>query len=270
LLLVAAVGVPESTREATRALFLRVAETCDLPPLPAVAARAMTLTRDPDASAADLAHLVATDAALAARVLKISRSVTYMRREPPRTLGDAVLVVGFQALRKILVAASARASYRADDAVATRLWEHALATALAADEVAVARGERRGGDAFIAGLLHDVGKLVFHLSDPAAFARLGESDGDVETDIFGATHAIVGGCLVEKWGLEGAVIDAVTFHHQADAEGLAAHLALADRIARDIGFGSVASAPPGAASEDHAAVAARVASSFASERTLFD
>src|SRR6185295_1818735 len=97
-----------ATRDQTRALFLRIAETCDLPPLPAVAARAMSLARDPDACATDLARVVMTDTALAARVLKISRSVTYLRREPPRTLQEAIVVVGFQALRKILVAASAR------------------------------------------------------------------------------------------------------------------------------------------------------------------
>jgi len=265
-----------STRDATRALFARVAETCDLPPLPAVAVRAMSLARDPDSGAADLARVVATDAALAARVLKISRSVTYLRREPPRTLQEAITVVGFHALRKILVAASARSSYRMDDAIASRLWEHALATALAADELEVECGRRRGGDAFIAGLLHDVGELVFHLSDAAALARLGVADEALESELFGVTHAAVGGCLAEKWGLESAVVDAIMLHHAPDGDGLAARLAIADRIAHEIGFGSVAAAAfpePTVASEAAQVpgdVVARVATSFERERTLFD
>lgn len=265
-----------TTRESTRALFLRVAQHCDLPPLPAVAARAMTLARDPDATVADLARLVATDTALAARVLKISRSVTYLRTQPPHTVQDAILVVGFQALRKILVAASARSVYRADDAVATRLWEHALATALAADELAVDAGERRGGDAFIAGLLHDVGKLVFHLSDPLAFGGLGRADDDLEVERYGVTHAAVGGCLAEQWGLESAVVEAITLHHAAEAQGLAERVVIAERIAHQLGFGSVATAAAprseperDEATDGSAAVAARVAASFESERTLF-
>jgi len=263
-------------RQNVRALFLRIAETCDLPPLPAVAVRAMSLAHDPDATAGDLTRVVATDAALAARVLKISRSVTYLRRQPPRTLQEAIVTVGFQALRKILIAASARAAYGAHDATAEALWRHALATALAADEVAVEKGERRGGDAFIAGLLHDVGKLVFHLADPVAFARLGHADEAMETEVCGATHAAVGGCLAEKWGLETEVVEAVMFHHAADAEGLARRVAIADRIAHQIGFGSVVAdgAPePDAEADpqlDLAAVGARVTKSFERERTLFE
>jgi HD-like signal output (HDOD) protein len=267
----------ETTRENVRALFVRIAETCDLPPLPAVAARAMSLARDPDASANDLARVVATDGALAVRVLKISRSVTYLRREPPRTMQEAIVTVGFQALRKILIAASARATYRARDPVAETLWRHALATALAADELAVEARERRGGDAFIAGLLHDVGKLVFHLADPAAFARLGRADEAAERELYGATHAAVGGCLAEKWGLESDVVEAVMLHHATGMQGLAARVTTADLIAHQIGFGSVvqgAAAPePDASADlrlDLAAVGARVASSFESERTLFE
>lgn len=100
------------TRHSMRALFDRIAERCDLPPLPAVAARALELVRAPDTKADDLAHLVSTDTAIAARVLRISRSVVYARRKMPRTLHKAIATVGFEALRQILVVASARNAYR--------------------------------------------------------------------------------------------------------------------------------------------------------------
>src|SRR5690349_2631722 len=164
------------SRSALRELFNRVSESCDLPPLPAVAVRAIALARDPNVGTDQLVRVVSTDAALAARVVSIARSVRYMRREPPRTLDGAIQTVGFQALRRILIAASARAAYRADDAVAQTLWEHALATALAADELARVAGEPRGGNSFIAGLMHDIGKLVLHLSDSRNFAALDHDD----------------------------------------------------------------------------------------------
>lgn len=270
-----------SARDRMRALVRRVAESCDLPTLPAVAARALTLARSPNAKANDLAKLVLTDGPLAARVLKISRSVLYARRYPPSSLKDAIVTVGFGALRKILIAASARSAYRADDAVAQRLWEHALATALAADELAVAAGRPRGGDAFIAGLLHDIGKLVFHLSDPDGYRTVMGQDEAAEEALFGVSHAAVGACLAEQWGLDTEIGEAILLHHSGDSAPLVVRLATADRIAHEIGYASVAqggaeegaaapAAGPADADASHTALLERVTSSFESERSSFE
>lgn len=262
-------------RSALRELFNRVSESCDLPPLPAVAVRAIALARDPNVGTDQLVRVVSTDAALAARVVSIARSVRYMRREPPRTLDAAIQTVGFQALRRILIAASARAAYRADDVVAQTLWEHALATALAADELARLAGEPRGGGSFIAGLMHDIGKLVLHLSDGRRFAALDHDDEGREAEIFGVTHCQVGACLAEHWGLEDDVVWAILAHHDAPKEApLAGRIQLADAIACRIGYGCTrggdAELPRDLASTVPVdEVAANVLSSFETERTLF-
>ncbi|MCC6849304.1 MAG: HDOD domain-containing protein [Deltaproteobacteria bacterium] len=253
-----------------------IATTCDLPPLPAAAARALTLARDPDSSSDDLARVVATDPALAARVLAMSRSVTYLRRQPPRTLQEAIATVGIRALRRILIAASARAAYRAADRVAQLLWAHSLATALAADEIGKTTGGVAAGDAFIAGLLHDIGKLVMHLSNPEAFATLGVFDETTERSLFGTTHAEVGGRLAEKWGLEADIVEGIRGHHAANPPPLAACVARADRIAMEIGYGSLAhpdsaeDAATDGLDAELVAAAERVRVLFESERHLFD
>jgi putative nucleotidyltransferase with HDIG domain len=264
-----------TSRSALRALFNKVSESCDLPPLPAVAVRAIALARDPNVGSDQLVRVVSTDAALAARVVSIARSVRYMRREPPRTLDAAIQTVGFQALRRILIAASARAAYRADDAVAQTLWEHALATALAADEIAQLAGEPRGGNSFMAGLMHDIGKLVLHLSDSRNFAALDHDDEAREHEIFGVTHDQVGACLAEHLGLEDDVVWAILSHHRAPAgAGLAQRIELADRVACQVGYGCTRDAAT--VGEIKLSVAAsleevgdRVKKSFESERTLF-
>jgi HD-like signal output (HDOD) protein len=271
----AAIEDPFTSRSALRELFNKVSESCDLPPLPAVAVRAIALARDPNVGSDQLVRVVSTDGALAARVVSIARSVRYLRREPPRSLDAAIQTVGFQALRRILIAASARAAYRVDDAVAHALWEHALATALAADELAQLAGEPRGGDSFIAGLMHDIGKLVLHLSDNRNFAALDHDDEGREQEIFGVTHEQVGACLAEHWGLEDAVVWAILSHHRAPVESkLAQRIQLADRIACRIGYGCTRAAEtvepielPTAHSLDE--VTDRISASFEAERTLF-
>jgi len=109
-----------------------------------------------------------------------------------------------------------------------------LATALAADELAHLDGLPRGGSVFIAGLLHDTGKLLFHLADPKASADLPDDErvaGSIST--------------------------------------IAARLAQADRIADQLGFAAIASATAPAATDDDAAVTARVADRLTAERELF-
>ena len=261
---------PSVSRSALRDLFNKVSESCDLPPLPAVAVRAIALARDPNVRADQLVRVVSTDAALAARVVSIARSVRYMRREPPRTLVAAIQTVGFQALRRILIAASARAAYRADDAVAQALWEHALATALGSDELAHLAGEARGGNSFITGLMHDIGKLVLHLSDSSNYAALEPEDEKREQHVFGVTHEQVGACLAEHWGLEDDVVWSILSHHRTpDAAVLADRVSRADVLACQIGFGCARTLESDTVDDDLKDVAERVSRSFESERTLF-
>lgn len=261
-----------STESNMRAVFARVSERCDLPPLPAVVTRAMNLARDPDAKPDDLARVVSTDQAIAARVLRISRATLYMRRQPPRTLPEAIVTVGLAGLRRILIAASARSAYRASDGVAEALWKHALATAIAASEMGREKTGKESGDDFVAGLLHDVGRLVFHLADPDQYARLGHFDGALEEELFGAPHAAVGACLAEQWGLEDTVVEAIMFHHHPlGLSPMGERIAMADRIAHEIHFGSVAGelatpSPEPTPKE----LRSRVADVFAAEFALFD
>lgn len=252
-----------------------IATSCDLPPLPAAAARALSLARDPNSSAEDLARVVGTDPALAARVLAMSRSVTYLRRQPPRTLQEAINTVGLRALRRILIAASARAAYRADDRVAQSLWAHSLATGLAADELGKSMAGVAAGDAFIAGLLHDIGKLVLHIANPVAFATLGTFDEANERKLFGATHAEIGGRLAEKWGLEPDIVQGIREHHGAETSAIGTCVARADRLAVEMGYGSRANADgsgeaPIPIEDDLVETADRVRALFESERHLFD
>ena len=256
-----------------RSLVRELVAECNLPPLSLVAKRAMALTREADTTVPDLARVVGSDAALAARVLRIAGSTPYLRHTPPRTLQEAIQTVGFRRVDQILVAAAARALFPAKDPVAETLWAHALATALGADELRPP-GEPRGGPSFLTGLFHDIGRLVFHLADPGAYAGLGDDDEAAERRHYGATHAIIGAYLVDVWGLGDWFFDVIIEHHMRPAYGRGACLAQADWIAHEIGCGAGFGAVPlpdtvDAPSVDVPAVAARVADIFAAERDSF-
>jgi HD-like signal output (HDOD) protein len=237
--------------------------------------RAMALVRDPEARVEDLSAVVSSDGALAVRVLRIAGSVAYAQRQPPRTLVEAIRRLGFQTLRKIIVAASCRQVFAASDPVAEALWAHALATGLAADELAVIDGEPRGGQSFLAGLLHDIGRQVLYLADSARYLQVAGAGVDAERGTFGMTHAEVGGGLALHWGLEEELADAILQHHDASGSPLALRIQRADQIAAATGYPSlVADTEPveelPLENDDLLAVSEHVAGVFDRERALFD
>ena len=223
-----------------RSVFVEVSEHCTLPPLPQVAARALVLVQNPETDFAEMAEVIEKDPALAARVLRIASSAFYVRTNPPTTLQDAVRAVGMSGLRDIIVAAALKPAFDLDDRFHRQLWDHSLATAVAADTVARTTGASRGGVAFICGLLHDAGRLVHHLTNPKAFDELHMAERDEpsmdEREYFGASHDVVASCLAWKWGLDPRISNALIAHHGEPGQnpGLSAHLILGDRIARAI------------------------------------
>lgn len=237
-------GTPQETSPAgetdLRTVFVEISERCTLPPLQQVAARAMNLLQDPDASYGDIAAVIEKDPALAARVLRMASSAFYVRRMPPDCLSDAIRTVGLGGLRDVIVAAALRPAFDPDDGFHKRLWHHLLATGVAAEAVARTMGARRGGPAFVAGLLHDTGRLVHHLTDREAFARHDMAHRDdpcpEERSCFGATHDFVAGCLAWKWGLDPRISEALIQHHgsPAHAEPLTKQVILGDLLARAI------------------------------------
>ena len=231
---------PQQRGSELRAVFADISEKCTLPPLPQIAARALHLVQDPDTGYADVATVIEKDPALAARVLRMASSAFYVRRVPPDCLRDAIRTLGMGGLRDIIVAAALRPSFDPDDDFHKELWQHLLATGVAAEAIAREMGARRGGPAFICGLLHDTGRLVHHLTAPAAFAELEMADRDApcpeEGSHFGATHDSVAACLAWKWELDPQISEALMGHHgdPAEAAPLTRQVILGDCVSRVI------------------------------------
>jgi HD-like signal output (HDOD) protein len=231
-------------RECVRSTLTRLSRTGELPTLPQAASAALGVARRPDAGVEDLCDVIRTDVGLSARILRVANSAAYARRTPAKTLPEAVLTVGLRKTCDLLVAATARTLFVGP--YSESLWRHALASAVASEEVARRTRLVDPQTAFLPGLFHDVGRIAFLLADGAAFevihglAAEGEGDApELERGWYGFDHAEAGAILAEDWGLAAEQCEAVRWHHRpgcAEAGGaLAVLLGCADVVAYEIG-----------------------------------
>ena len=244
----------QALREHVRSTLTRLSRTGELPALPAAATAAIAIARDPDAGVESLCQVIRADVGLSARILRAANSAAYARRIPARTLSEAVLTLGLRRTCDLLVAAGARQLFRQVPRHAEILWNHALATALIAEDIGRVTGTGDPHLIFLPGLFHDVGRIGFLLAADDAFDVVdSRGDGaaasrpDAERSWYGFDHAEAGAILVEDWGLVHDQVEAIRWHHQpGQAEQgrlLAAILNVADAGAYAMGFGGGTVAP---------------------------
>ncbi|MEE8583973.1 MAG: HDOD domain-containing protein [Acidobacteriota bacterium] len=220
----------------------------DLPPFPVVAQQVMQLVRSPHSSASDLERVISRDSALAARVLKISNSALYGVRGTITTLSRAAVILGMKTLQSLVIAASAEALYRTRSFKDKLLWDHSLAVALVSRWLARKKGYRGTEEAFVAGLLHDIGKAVLDLNLPDHYQEVvqlvyneGATFLQAENRLLGFDHAEVGTIVVRKWNLAPALQEAVRLHHDPELARLdptlCALVCLANAICVRLGVG---------------------------------
>ncbi len=194
-----------------------------LPPLPITVANVLAVTNNPESSANDLVKAILPDQAMCIAVLKIANSVLYGRPKKVSSLETAVIVLGFNEVQNIVLAKAAIQAFQPifktykEDLAA--FWDHAFTCGLAARIV----GEHinlPSGQFFVAGLLHDIGKLAMLLAFGKKYhtsnwlvelntaARLEE-----EQQTFAITHDIVGGRLLQRWQFPDNLVTALQYHH---------------------------------------------------------
>lgn len=192
-----------------------------LPPLSEVAAELVaTLSRD-TTHGADLARLVARDPVLAGATLKLANSSFFGLAGRVSSMHDAVTLIGFSAVRNMLLIMSMRGALRPPPDVmdSQAMWLHALETAAAARALARANG-LSGDEAFLAGLLHDLGKLVLACTSPDAARSVARhaqdnrcSYGEAESALGVTSHESAGVALAVAWRLPSVLALAMSHHH---------------------------------------------------------
>jgi HD-like signal output (HDOD) protein/CheY-like chemotaxis protein len=206
-----------------------VSRLTSIPSLPALYFKILRVLQDPNASVEDVGNTIAQDPAMTAKMLQLVNSAFFGLRRQLSDPTEAVMQMGMETVKSLVIALHVfSGSAPSAGGEVERLYRHSLATAKTAKRISqLERQERRIVDeSFTAGLLHDVGRLVLinNLSEQyaAAVARSRAAALpliDVEREVFGATHAEVGGYLLGLWGLPVSLAEAAVFHHAPHESG---------------------------------------------------
>jgi len=193
-----------------------------LPSVPRLYAQLTELLSSGNAGAGDVARIVETDIAMAARVLQLANSAYFGRRSPISKVSEAVAYLGLDTLRALVLHTEAVSGFQIDPPIPGFELEalHQHCTRVARVAAALAAETGAGDAAFTAGLLHDIGLLVLASQDSQGLAQLLATAREqtrplhlLEQEQHNVTHAEIGAHLLALWGLPHAVIDAVAGHH---------------------------------------------------------
>ena len=202
------------------------AEVGDLPGLPDIAMRVFQMAEGDEWNVADLEQEIRRDQALTARFLRLANSAHYGARRTVGSLNQALTMLGSKKIRTVLLAAAVEGFHQAthsnfEDRV---LWQHALAVGFVSQHLAQQLQLCNPEEAFIAGLLHDIGRVVMDERVPSQYQRVvdrvNESDeslGAAEREVFGYDHTQVGFLLATAWALPDAIADTIRWHHEPEA-----------------------------------------------------
>ncbi|MBU1701700.1 MAG: HDOD domain-containing protein [Candidatus Eisenbacteria bacterium] len=221
----------------------------DVPPMPLVAQRVLQMSRNmEDIAVADLVKVVSTDPGLTSKVLATCNSPFFGLRNQVRTLSQAVVLLGVTAVRNLILLHSLPVHGRSKPSFEeTSMWMHSMGAALAARHLAQRSKQADPEEAFLAGLLHDVGRLILSLTMGerylTVFRSIYNKEGAsivLEQDAFGFNHAEVGELITRRWEFPEDLAGAVGRHHDdvSALSGLTLVVRAADEVTHWMGIGS--------------------------------
>jgi putative nucleotidyltransferase with HDIG domain len=220
-----------------------IEQMTNLPSPPFVIARVLQITSGEDDSAEALASAIEADHGFTATVLRVSNSAFFGMSQRIYTVRDAIMLIGFDAVRSLAIAAAAVRGVWVDDTLFNRrqFWIHSLSCGLFAQMVAKRLQHSKPDAVFTLGVLHDIGRVIMLQSIPDGYRTVIQQVQQkrsylwqAERDILGFHHGEIGARLAQKWNMPEGYSDAIEYHHDPDASPqesrLARILCLADAL----------------------------------------
>ncbi len=196
----------------------------NLPTLPVIVSRILEVADDSGSSANELAELVARDMSVSAKVLNLANSAFYGFSRRITTIPQAVVVLGFDTVRSLALSVSVFETLSRNSKEVSfdreAFWIHSIGCGTASRLIAKSLGYRDTGTFFVAGLLHDLGKVILDTYFSAHYAEVVQemieeerSALEAETDILNIDHAEVGALLAARWKFPEILINPISAHH---------------------------------------------------------
>lgn len=197
----------------------------ELPQFPESIMNVTRLLNDPNSKMSDIAMLISSDVSLTTDLLKLVNSATFALASPCRSISDAVKLVGIRGIKNMLISVGAMNNLKSSGEN-NELWIHSYRIAFYAYNLArnfFQTDRSVVEDAYVCGLLHDMGKLVFDTAHPDIFEKIKEicSQKGIPANVFeklvaGVNHGSVGALIAEKWNFPDVIISVIRHHHEPD------------------------------------------------------
>lgn len=230
-----------------------VSNISGLPTLPSMLNNINKMMMNPRTSAKEIAQLISSDPTITAKVLRVVNSSFYGFPNRITTITHAIVILGFNTIKSIVLSSTIFDVFKKGSKDPrfdhTEFWKHSIGCGAAAKVVGKMLGHSAIEELFIAGLVHDIGKIVLQQYAPDKFMDILDTVNardclmvKAEEEVLGFTHAEVGGWLFDKWNLSKGLVDCVKCHHNTalagDHQRLAAIVHLSDIVVRAMRFGS--------------------------------
>ena len=201
-----------------------ISKISTLPTLPTVYSKLTEAIEDPNNTVEQISKIISADQASVFKILKIVNSPFYGFRGKIDTISQAIFYLGFNEVRNIVLALSVINMFPKESSLKDYspidLWSHSIGVGILARAIGAAVKEKNLENYFVAGIFHDIGKLIFMEHAAQDYQRVFDltkkkriTISDAETEIFGADHAVAGSLLAEKWKLPPSIQKTVRYHH---------------------------------------------------------
>lgn len=227
-----------------------------MPSLSTTAVRVLEACNDPQASANDLQRVISLDPVLTGRVLKLINSAYFALGQPITSLTRAIIMLGINTVKNLALSFAILKNMKGSGSfhafTTDEFWLHCLGVGVVAKSLAGLKGLSPAEQEayFVAGLLHDLGKLPLNKQFPEEYFRVCQSSGK-EHDLFrlsedrmlGIDHCKVGAMIARRWRLGVSLVETLSHHHQPDdstenSRDLVSTISLANQIAIELKIGT--------------------------------
>jgi len=227
-------------------VLARIDKIENLPTIPPILRKILTVIEDPRVSLQKITEFVSSDPILTARILKMVNSPVYGFPGRISSVNHAMVILGLNAVKGLLLGVSVFDIMKKS---MVGLWEHSLSTAIFARIISNKKEMPSPEEISIGGLLHDIGKVIMIIAFKDEYSEILDSVSqkeaylfEMEREIFGITHAEIGGIVAKKWNFPLKLVEPIMYHHRPQLsekfqmETAVVHFSNILALARGIGY----------------------------------